>query len=83
MVAWLAILFAIAFCPSAYAIAFPAPLPTVTQSITSEPPQPTQGVQLKRRYEYLTSDFLNDGTYTRDYAGGWFSSKLTSMYSIC
>lgn len=70
-------LFALTLFPSAQGIAFPAPLPTITQHASSEPPQPTMGAQLRPRAfkDAYTREPL-DGLLDNPFRGGWYDTEV-------
>lgn len=78
---WLASLSIFASIPSANGIAFPTPLPTNTQHVTAEAPQPTAGVQLKRRdfYDEYDNELPLSGLLYNPFRIGWTRTEVHGM----
>ncbi|KAK4906365.1 hypothetical protein LTR66_017723, partial [Elasticomyces elasticus] len=77
MIIWLSSLFVFTLLPPANGIAFPTPLPTDTQKATSQPPQPTVGVQLNPRAfkdAYATEPAF--GLLENPFRGGWYDTEI-------
>ncbi|CAI7637073.1 unnamed protein product [Penicillium bialowiezense] len=82
MIICLISLFALTLFPSAQGIAFPTPLPTITQHASSEPPQPTMGAQLRpRAFKDAYTEEPLDGLLENPFRGGWYDTEVYATES--